>query len=178
MIKKQAFTLAGAVLVCSLLVACGKTAPQRPSQRSGEKPAEDSTVIALMELNRRLAEAADREVLTFVEQQDGTYAILEYANAWYCILDRGDTDGAAPKNDEDWSLHIRTHDLDGRLLLDEHRTYRFSRSELPIAVDVMQPELRHGERLRMVAPWYSAYGMHGNDAVPPYTSVVLDVAID
>lgn len=177
MIKKHALYAVGTVLVCCLLVACGRTAPQRPSQRSGEAPAEDSAALALLELNQRLVLEADREVSAYVAHESEAYALLEYANAWFCVFDHGDTDGAAPQDNEAWTLRIRTHDLGGNLLLDEHRDYRFSRSELPIAVDVLQPELRHGERLRIVAPWYSAYGMHGNATVPPYTSVVLDVEV-
>ncbi len=178
MIKKHALYTVGTVLVCCLLIACGKTAPQRPSQRSGEMPAEDTATLALLELNQRLVREADREVRVYVEHEPEAYALLEYANAWCCIFDHGDTDGAAPQNNESWTLHIRTHDLEGRLLLDEHRAYFFSRGELPVAVDVLQPELRHGERLRIVAPWYSAYGMHGNGIVAPYTSVVLDVTVE
>ncbi len=178
MIKKHALYAVGTVLVCCLLIACGKTAPQRPSQRSGEVPAEDTATLALLELNQRLVREADREVRVYVEHEPEAYALLEYANAWCCIFDHGDTDGAAPQNNESWTLHIRTHDLEGRLLLDEHRAYFFSRGELPVAVDVLQPELRHGERLRIVAPWYSAYGMHGNGIVAPYTSVVLDVTVE
>ena len=52
------------VVSCAvLLTACTGQAPQRPSQRKGAAPEADSALIALMELNRRMTEAADEQLL-------------------------------------------------------------------------------------------------------------------
>ncbi len=163
-------------LVCSLLIACGKVAPQRPSQRSGEKPKEDSTTLALMEMNQRMAIEADKEVLAYAQKQEEAYSLMDISNTWLLVQDKGEGD-EAPKKEEQWEMHIRTKNLQGKLLCDEERAYTIGKDELPPCVEIATDELRHGERLVMVAPWYAAYGMHGNGIVPPYTNVILEIEI-
>ena len=77
-------------LVCFLwmclllsLSGCGGRGPQRPSQRSGMKPEIDSTALARMEMNQRLAIAADEEVLRYVQGVEGAerFAQMPFSNA-------------------------------------------------------------------------------------------------
>lgn len=165
------------VLVCSLLVGCGGKGPQRPTYKSGQAPQEDTAAIALMEMNQRMAKEADQALLRYVEGQEEQYALMAISNAWMRIAGHGDSDGPSPKEDELWCMHIRTKDLQGRLLLDEEREYRIGRNELPICADIHCGEWHHGDHIILLAPWYSAYGMHGNEAIPPYTNVIIDIEI-
>lgn len=176
MIKKRGMAWAAAALVCSLLIACGKVAPQRPSQRSGEKPQEDSTTLALMEMNQRMAIQADKELMAYAEKQAEAYSLMDITNTWLHVWEKGEGEDGA-KDGEEWEMHIRTRNLQGELLSDTEQTYVIGKSELPFCIAIATDELRHGERLTMVAPWYAAYGMHGNGIVPPYTNVILEIEI-
>ncbi len=165
------------ILVCSLLVGCGGKGPQRPTYKSGQPPQEDTAALALMELNRRMAKEADQTLLRYVEAQNEQYALMAISNAWMRIAKHGNTDSPSPKEDELWYMHIRTKDLQGKLLLDEEREYRIGRNQLPVCAEIHCNEWHHGDRIILLAPWYSAYGMHGNEAVPPYTNVIIDIDI-
>ena len=101
------------VLIASVLLVagCGRQAPQRPSQRLGQSTEPDSAQLALMELNHRLAEAADEELHALAVAQEEPYALYE-GNVWACVTDKGDTD-AAVREKEECLLQLRTYTLDG-----------------------------------------------------------------
>ena len=167
--------------VCLLLSAggcCGR-GPQRPSQRSGTKPEADSSALALMEMNQRLAIAADEEVLRYVQGLEDAerFAQMPFSNAWVRIMEKGDEQSACPQKDETWRLHIKTYSLQGQLLLDTEQEYRIGRNELPMCIEMNINEWHREARVIIVAPWYAAYGMMGTEEVPAYENVLLDITI-
>ena len=166
------------LIAAVLLVAgCGRQAPQRPSQRLGQSPQPDSAQLALMELNHRLAEAADEELHALAVAQEEPYALYE-GNVWAWVMDRGDTDSPAIREKETCSLHMRIYSLDGTLLSDTQGTYTIGQRQLPQAVEANITEWHHRTRVRMFAPWYAAYGLRGNEAVPPYENVIIELTIE
>ena len=173
--KQTIYTL----LVCFLLIGCGGRGPQRPSQRSGSVKTEDSTVIAMVELNQRLAMAADDAVLRYVsEKEDIThFAQMPFSNAWVRIIDKGDETRETPKKDEVWTIHIKTYSLEGKMLIDSEQAYRIGRNELPMCVELIITEWHHGTKAIMVAPWYAAYGMLGTAEIGAYENVLLEITV-
>lgn len=165
-----------AVLACLALAGCAGNGPQRPSQRKGQTPEPDSTEMALLELNMQLAKTADEQLLRLAQAQEEPYALYE-GNIWMHISDRGDTDGPTPKRDEEWLVHMRIHNLDGKLLQDTEGTYRIGKYELPPAIDNCLRDMHHGGRARLYAPWYAAFGIKGTDAVPPYENIIIDIEL-
>ncbi|MGM9810630.1 MAG: hypothetical protein ACI30J_07170 [Paludibacteraceae bacterium] len=167
--------------ICLLLSAsgCGGRGPQRPSQRSGTKPEADSASLALMEMNQRMAIAADEEVLHYVQGREDRerFAQMPFSNAWVRFMERGDEQSACPQKDETWRLHIKTYSLQGQLLLDTEQEYRIGRSELPMCIEVNISEWHRGAEVMIVAPWYAAYGMMGTEDVPAYENVLLKISI-
>ena len=167
--------------VCLLLSAggCGGRGPQRPSQRSGTKPEADSAALALMEMNQRMAIAADEEVLRYVQgREDGErFAQMPFSNAWVRVMEKGDEQSACPQKDETWRLHIKTYSLQGQLLLDTEQEYRIGRSELPMCIETNINEWHRGAEVVIAAPWYTAYGMMGTEEVPAYENVLLEISI-
>ena len=159
-----------------LLASCSPQAPQRPSQRKGESPKPDSASLALMELNRQLTIAADQQLAQLAQAQDVPYALYE-AGAWMTVHEWGDTDSDSPKAGEEWTVRIRTYDLAGHLLLDSEAGYRIGMHELPQAVDENIVELHKGGRARLLAPWYSAYGIKGTEHIPPYENVIIEIEL-
>lgn len=159
-----------------MVAGCSRQAPQRPSQRLGHTPEPDSAQLALMELNHRLAEAADEQLHALALAQDTPYALYE-GNVWACVLDKGDAD-AAVREKEECQLQLRTYSLDGTLLSDTRGSYTIGQRQLPQAVEANITEWHHGTRVRMFAPWYAAYGLRGNEAVPPYENVIIELTIE
>lgn len=167
--------------ICLLLSAsgCGGRGPQRPSHRSGTRPKADSAALALMEMNQRMAIAADEEVLQYVQGREDAarFAQMPFSNAWVRVLEKGDEQGACPQKDETWRLHIKTYSLQGQLLLDTEREYRIGRNELPMCIEMHINEWHRGAEVVIAAPWYSAHGMMGTEDVPAYENVLLEISI-
>ena len=167
--------------ICLLLSAsgCGGRGPQRPSHRSGTRPKADSAALALMEMNQRMAIAADEEVLQYVQGREDAarFAQMPFSNAWVRVLEKGDEQGACPQKDETWRLHIKTYSLQGQLLLDTEQEYRIGRNELPMCIEMHINEWHRGAEVVIAAPWYSAHGMMGTGDVPAYENVLLEISI-
>lgn len=174
----KGFGIRGIVIsgLALLLVACGQQAPQRPSQRMGQAPQVDSAQLALMELNMRLAEAADQQVLQAVQTQEESYALYE-GQVWMHILDPGDTQRDKFKNGDLCSVHMQVYTLARELLVDSEGSYHVGKGELPRGVDANLPELYPGAKVRMYIPWYMAYGLQGTEHIPPYENVIIDLEL-
>lgn len=159
-----------------LLAACTGQGPQRPSQRKGQAPEADSSALALLALNQKMAQAADEQLAGLVKAQEESYALYE-GNAWMHIISFGDKQTETPKADEEWSIRMKVYALDGQLLEDTDRTFRIMRHELPYAVDRNIDILHHGARAKIYAPWYSAFGMQGTAHVEPYENVIIEIEL-
>lgn len=159
-----------------LFCSCGHQVPQRPSQRKGQEVQVDSTALALMELNQQLAMSADKQLAAFVKTQEETYAFYD-ANTWVTILNHGDENSAMPKSGEEWVIRMHTYDLEGNLLLDSEGTYCIGKQELPLAVEANIHEWHRGAKIRLVAPWYAAYGLKGTKEIPPYENIIIDLEL-
>ena len=165
------------ILAMTLLCGCGGKGPQRPSQRKGEKPQEDTTQLALMEMTLRMAEAADQEVERVALAQEEPYALYE-AHAWIHIFENGLTDEPTLQPGKPYTLHMRVYTLDEKLLTDNKGTYTIGKNELPHAVDENLREMHPGAKMRLLAPWYTAFGQQGTEHVPPFENVIIDLEIE
>ena len=162
--------------VLCLLVSCVGKGPQRPSQRKGTVPAVDSTQLALMELNQQLALAADRQISQLAQAQEENYALYE-RGVWATILEMGDSERENPQPEEQCAIHMRIYSLSGTLYSDIEQTFRVGRHEVPEAIDENIGEWHHGARVRLLAPWYAAYGLQGTDNIPPYENVIIEIEL-
>lgn len=171
--------------VVALIMGCARTAPQKPSQRNGVRAeaAADTAAMALLTMNQRLADAADREVLRRVQQAQASGAeenALVYSQnevgAWERWIVRSH-EGECPKKDEEWTLHMVVSSLDGQMLLDSEATYRIGREEMPRAVEEAISEAHHGDEVEIICPWYTAYGAVGNEYIEAYQNVIITVYI-
>ena len=159
-----------------MFVACGHQAPQTPSQRKGQVPQVDSAQLALLQLNQQLAEAADRELTSLAQAQDSAFALYE-AGTWMHIISHGDETTPSPQPNEEWTIRMRVYDLQMHLLVDSEASYRIGKKELPQAVEENIGELHHGAQARLLAPWYTAFGLRGTDHIPPYENVIIDIEL-
>ena len=72
---------------------------------------------------------------------------------------------------------MKVCDLNGHLLQDSEGTYTIGKYELPVAVDLNIGEWHQGTRIKMFAPWYSAFGMQGTKEIPPYENVMIELEL-
>lgn len=165
------------IFILALFCGCGGQSPQRPSQRKGEKPKEDTTQLALMEMTLRMAEAADKAVEQAVQAQEEPFALYE-AHAWIHLSDPGRTEEPTLHPQKPYTIHMRVYSLDGKLLEDTKGTYTLGKNELPHAVDQNLREMHPGAKMRMFAPWYTAFGQQGTTHVPPFENVIIDLEIE
>ena len=165
------------ICLVMLFAACGPQSPQRPSRRLGQSPDADSAQLALLEFNRQMAESADELLMHTAQEQEERYALYN-SNVWVTFLDNGDTDRPMPQREEECIVSMRIYTLEGKLLSDTKGTYKIGKFELPPAIDVNITEWHYGCRVRMYAPWYSAFGMKGTEEVPPYENVIIELELE
>ena len=173
------------VLIAAMMVGCnGPTSPQRPSQvRKGERGTvkderneANSETLALLELNQQLRASADESLQSLVQHEESPYALYE-GGVWATITERGDIERGTPKFGEECTIRMRVLRLDGALYSDEEITALVGKYAWPTAVDRNITEWNLGSKVRMYAPWYSAYGVAGQAPVPPYENVIIELEI-
>jgi len=156
-----------------MLAACTGQAPQRPSQRKGSAPQADTAMIALMELNKRMSEAADAQLLHIVQALDTDYALYE-RGTWVHILEQGNEPVA---EGEACTVHMQVYALNDTLLYDAQQTGHAGKYEFIPAIDENIAEWHHGARLSLYVPWYAGYGITGKDRIPPYENIRIELEI-
>ena len=166
-------------LICLILTACGgHQSPQRPSQWLGKSPEPDSVQLRLMELNQQMAAEADKELLHYVQTHEEAYA-LYLGNVWVHIWESGNDELTPYNYGQSCPLHLRIYSMDGKTLLaDMRRSFQLGSNDTPYGVTEVVRELYPGARARLLAPWYSAYGIQGNGYVEPYQNVIIDLTIE
>lgn len=137
-----------------------------------------------MEVNQRMVEQADAELLTIVdslqETEDAQFAQLA-CGAWKMRRDEATREIAqhaeTPQPREHWLVAIRVYTLEGNLLQDIEGVYAIKHYDMPIAVEEAVEDMFEGETAIVYAPWYTAYGMKGTKIVKPYTNVRFEVTL-
>lgn len=158
------------------LTACGRTKPQSPSQRNSKRVEHvDSATLALMNLNSQMAERADREVLGFIREQKETYAQME-CGCWMHVIERSN-DERDIQAGEELTLSLIISDLRGTMLLDQQLTTTTGHEEIPLAIRTALAELHRGDKAKLACPWYTAYGMKGNEYIAGYKNVIIELTI-
>ncbi len=163
------------VLLCAALAGCGRQAPQRPSQRMGEAPKADSAQLALLALNQQLTETADEQLHRLAQAQEENYALYENGT-WVHIFEPGEADEPI-REGEECTVHMRILSLEGQLYSDIEQTAHAGKYELPSAIDANITEWHHGAKVKLLAPWYAAYGIKGTDEIPPYENVMIELEL-
>ena len=129
----------------------------------------------MMELNQQLAQAADDRLLRLAQAQPEPYALYE-RGVWAYVEEQGDTERSV-RAGEECTVRMTVYSLSGDRYTDSEITACIGKYELPAALDDNMPEWHHGARVRMFAPWYAAYGIKGEGAIPPYENVIIELEI-
>ncbi len=155
--------------ICSMLMACGKTQPQRPTFKNRPQEA-DSTVVALVEVNQRMAADADSRLAHYATED---YALQEegYWVSGLHDIETGFSDSTQV------CVRMQVYDTEGNLYEDRHETFCVGKTGDMRVLDPVLRQLHRGDSVSILAPWYMAYGSLGSQVVPPYTNVRIELRV-
>jgi FKBP-type peptidyl-prolyl cis-trans isomerase len=69
-------------------------------------------------------------------------------------------------------------ELNGRMVADIEDRFTVGSGDLPVAINRSLKQMTKGEQIRIVAPWYTAYGTEGTKLIKPYTNLVITLTIN
>lgn len=155
--------------ICSMLMACGKTQPQRPTFKNRPQAA-DSTLVALVEVNQRMAADADSRLARYATED---YALQEegYWVSGLHDIETGFSDSTQV------CVRMQVYDTEGNLYEDRHETFCVGKTGDMRVLDPVLRQLHRGDSVSILAPWYMAYGSLGSQVVPPYTNVRIELRV-
>lgn len=155
--------------ICSMLMACGNTQPQRPTFKNRPQAA-DSTVVALVEVNQRMAADADSRLARYATED---YALQEdgYWVSGLHDIETGFSDSTQV------CVRMQVYDTEGNLYEDRHETFCVGKTGDMRVLDPVLRQLHRGDSVSILAPWYMAYGSLGSQVVPPYTNVRIELRV-
>lgn len=156
------------------LSGCRKNSPQ-PVRHLGEENTVDSTLLAKMEFNQRMASAADRECLAWIKKDSNAYTLDDFG-FWY--KKENITNDETIQSGQTVQLHVMVHELNGNLLADLEDAFVLGSDNMPIAMNRALKAMRIGEEMTIVTPWYLAYGAEGKGIIKPYTNLVITLEIE
>ena len=151
------------VVFAWLLVACQPT-PQR-ARHLGEEQEVDSALLARLQFNIRLSDAADKACSMMVEADTLRYELDDFG-FWYAktISHEGEDLVAG----QEVMLHLQISELDGTLITDTKGSFVIGAGDLPLVVIRSLRMMVQGEQMKVIAPWYTAYGVEGTAIIKPY----------
>lgn len=148
-----------------LLMGCVKQSPQLPANKNNNI---DSSLLALQLANEKLIEHEDSLLNEFVSAIDSTF-IKHESGFWYKINSKSSDEHKYTKFKVVYSLYS----LENELLLSKSEDIVVGKNQIIPALDELLKQMRSGESATVIAPWYLAYGMHGNELVKPYASLKI-----
>ena len=154
-----------------VLTSCGKTQPQRPTFKNRPAAVKDSTVVAMVALNQKMAEDADSRLIPYVTED---YALQEDG---YWVSGLRDVETGF-RDSVQVTARWRVYDTDGQLYEDRHETLTVGRTGEMRVLDPVLRQMHPGDSVSILAPWYMAYGSLGSQVVPPYTNVRIELIIE
>jgi hypothetical protein len=162
------------ILFCILTFLGCQQQPQK-AKLLGEEEHIDSISMAQMQFNIHMADAADEECKIFVQKDIFQYAMDDFG-FWYTktIDNRADT----IQNGQELSLHIQISEIGGRLLSDSKHIHIVGSGELPIAITRSLKMMCVGDQMRVIAPWYTAYGVNGTSIIKAYSNLLITITIE
>ena len=68
--------------------------------------------------------------------------------------------------------------MDGKLISDATLQTKINAGDLPIAISRSLKMMRLGEQMRIIAPWYTAYGVEGTSIIKPYSNLLITLTVE
>ena len=149
--------------------ACRKTPPQSPSNKNVPI---DSLAEAMTAINQNLATREDSIIGEYVKKNLPNFQKSHFG-FWFHF----DAATQNPQiNDSDIvDIDYQLFNFENKLLFQENIKTKINKNSLPKGLEQGILMMRRGESATFIVPWYLAFGMRGNDKVPPFTSVIYKV---
>jgi len=160
------------LLIATFLGSCQKQ-PQKV--RHLHEKTVDSTMLAQMQINIHLADAADKVCREFVQNDSVTYAMDDFG-FWYAKTISTTSDSI--QQGQEIPLHIQIIEIGGTLISDIKHHYVIGSGELPTAITRSLRMMCIGEQMQIVAPWYTAYRVEGTSLIKPYSNLFIIITIE
>ncbi|VBB43386.1 putative Peptidyl-prolyl cis-trans isomerase [uncultured Paludibacter sp.] len=167
--KSKIFYIAS---ILFLLYSCVKPSPQSPANKENKV---DSTNINLRTMNEMLAQKEDSIIQEIINRQTVSFNKTT-SGIWY--YKENETTLDSLKNSSSVSFAYECYSLEGDYIKSQKIKTNFGKKEIPAGLEEGLTLMRKGEKMRLIVPWYLAYGMKGKDNIPPYTSLMYEITID
>ncbi len=154
------------------LISCVKPTPQFPANKGNTI---DSTSINLQKLNEILALKEDSSIQNLVKKQSIPYKKTSNG-IWFHKEIETSQDSLIKKPSIQFSYKCYT--LTGEVVNSEKIKLNFGKKEIAVGLEEGIKLMRNGEKMRLIVPWYLAYGMNGKDNIPPYTSLIYEISAE
>ena len=156
-------------VITLMLISCRKPVPQLPSNKITD---ENNPELAMREMNKIMTQREDSAIQVLVNKQPVKYSKTR-SGVWYNILQKTTADSL--KTDSTVTFSYKMYDLNGQPIKEEKKTIKFGKKEVPTGLEEGLKMMRKGETIRLIVPWYLAYGISGNEGIAPYTSLIYEV---
>jgi hypothetical protein len=160
---------------CGLLAMVGCTQQPQQVRHLHDKTTPDSAVMAQIEFNMQMANAADKACSKKVAQDSLTYVMDEFG-FWYTKTKKQSSEPL--KSGEEVLLDLIMWELNDTLVADVQNYFIIGGGDLPIAITRSLKQMCRGEEMRIIAPWYTLYGIEGTSLIKPYTNLVITLKVN
>jgi hypothetical protein len=75
-------------------------------------------------------------------------------------------------------MHIQLYELNDSLVADIQESLQVGSGELPVAINRTLNNIRQGEQVQIITPWYTAYGVEGTSLLKPYSNLKIVVKVE
>lgn len=153
-------------------VACQPT-PQQVKHLHQEQPI-DSALLAQLQFNTRMATQADQACLDIVQNDTLQYTLDDFG-FWYAKTISLPSDTL--QVGQEVNAHIIINEINGNLTLDTKMPLIVGSGDLPTAINRALKIMCPGEQMRIITPWYAAYGIEGTSTIKPYSNLIILLTI-
>ena len=164
--------VSGCLLLMMLVTGCNKS-PQPVRRLGDEKP--DSLLMAQLYFNQRMISEADKQCLEYIKWDTLHSYVQDDFGFWYTILQR--TAQEPLQKGQYADMHIQLYELNDSLVADIQESLQVGSGELPVAINRTLNNIRQGEQVQIITPWYAAYGVEGTSIIKPYSNLRIVVGL-
>ena len=164
--------VSGCLLLMLLVTGCNKS-PQPVRRLGDEKP--DSLLMAQLYFNQRMISEADKQCLEYIKWDTLHSYVQDDFGFWYTILQR--TAQEPLQKGQYADMHIQLYELNDSLVADIQESLQVGSGKLPVAINRTLNNIRQGEQVQIITPWYAAYGVEGTSIIKPYSNLRIVVGL-
>lgn len=162
------------IFLLLLLFSCNKN--RNAQLPSNKVQVVDSVEFKLQQFNQRLILKEDSLLNLFVKNQSAPFKKSDLG-IWYYTVGKK-TDGKPLTEEKKVLVNYRIYSLE-YVLLESHRAVEieFGKKMVPIGLENGIKMMKNSDIIRILVPWYLAYGADGKNDILPYSSLIFEVEV-